>query len=160
MKIRSTFHVLVFLMAVLTFSLSCVTLAQQASGADGPAAAIAAAERDAEARVNKGLCFGAGCLTGVFGPVLAYNLPPAPPVEQLIGKSPEYVTIYTTAYQAKAKSIQGRSALVGCRITGGAVTEAYEEMLDFLSGSKTSQHKGDEELRIFDLSVSVRGHRR
>ena len=41
-----------------------------------------------------------------------------------------------------------------------AVTEAYEEMLDFLSGAKTSQHKGDEELRIFDLSVSVRGHRR
>ena len=41
-----------------------------------------------------------------------------------------------------------------------AVTHAYEEMLDFLSGAKTSQHKGDEELRIFDLSVSVSGHRR
>ena len=41
-----------------------------------------------------------------------------------------------------------------------AMTEAYEEMLDFLSGSKTSQHKGDDELRIFDLGVSVRSHKK
>ena len=41
-----------------------------------------------------------------------------------------------------------------------AVMHAYEELLDFLSGSKTSQHKEDEELRIFSLSVSVSGHRR
>lgn len=121
MKIRSTFHVLVCLVAVLTFSMPFITFAQQASGADGSAAATTDAERDAEARVNKGLWFGVGCLATTVGTVLAYSLPPAPPVEQLIGKSPEYVTVYTNVYRAKAKSIRGRSALIGCVITAGVV---------------------------------------
>ncbi|MCY4553898.1 MAG: hypothetical protein OXC79_09510 [Candidatus Poribacteria bacterium] len=119
MKIRSTFHVLVLLMAVLTFSMPFVTFAQQASVADEQAKAVADGERDAEARVSKGLWFGVGCLTTVLGTILAYSLAPTPPAEQLIGKSPDYVDFYTTAYQAKAKSLQGRSALTGAGITLG-----------------------------------------
>ena len=125
MKIRSTFHVLVFLMAVLTFSLPFITFAQQAAVQAEQRKAIADAERDAEARVNKGLWFGVGCLTAVIGTVLAYSLPPTPPAEQLIGKSPEYVDFYTQAYQAKAKSIQGRSAAIGCGITAGTAVITY-----------------------------------
>ena len=82
-----------------------------------------------------------------------------------------YVTSWGVNFDAEVKII--------CHITGekeprvlwdagidnhpdahDAVMGAYEEMLDFLSGAKTSQHKGDEELRIFSLSVSVSGHRR
>lgn len=132
MKIRSTFHVLVFLMVVLTFSVPVVTFAQQAAVQAEHHQIIANAERDAQARVNEGLWFGVGCLTTVLGTVIAYNSPPTPPTEQLIGKSPEYITIYTNAYQAKAKSIQGRSALVGCGITIGVTTLFYVVALSSL----------------------------
>ena len=125
MKIRSTFHVLALLMAVLIFSMPVVTFAQQAAAEAEQRKAIADAERDAEARVNKGLWFGVGCLTTVIGTVLAYSLPPTPPAQQLVGKSPEYVNFYTEAYKAKAKSVQGRSALIGAGITLGGVAITY-----------------------------------
>ena len=138
MKIRSTFHVLVFLMAVLTFSLPFVTFAQQAAVQAEQRKAIADAERDAEARVNKGLWFGVGCLTTVLGTVLAYSLPPTPPAEQLIGKSPEYVDFYTQTYQAKSKSIQGRSALTGAGITLGIFAIGTVAFYSCLAGAAAS----------------------
>ena len=138
MKIRSTFHVLVLLMAVLTFSMPFVTFAQQASVADEQAKAVADGERDAEARVNKGLWFGVGCLTTAIGTILAYSLPPTPPPERLIGKSPEYISFYTEAYKAKAKSIQGRSALIGCGITTGGVALTYGLILGIFAGAAAS----------------------
>ena len=49
MKIRSTFHFFALVMAVLTFSMPIVTLAQQGAAA---ANAVAAAEADAEADVR------------------------------------------------------------------------------------------------------------
>ena len=63
-----------------------------------------------------------GCAAGVLGPLLwirAYepNLPP----NRFIGKSPEYIDLYTDAYKKKAKSIRTKSAVgggVGC-IVGG-----------------------------------------
>ena len=125
MKITSTFHVSVLLVAVLTFSMPFVTFAQQAAVQAEQTKAIADAERDAAARVNKTLWFSVGCLTTVIGTVLAYSLPPTPPAEQLIGKSPEYVNFYTQAYQAKAKSLQGRSALIGFGTTAGVTALTY-----------------------------------
>ena len=41
-----------------------------------------------------------------------------------------------------------------------AVVRAYDEMLLFLSGSEPIQNTEDGDLCYFDLSVSVRGHRR
>lgn len=91
MKIRSMFHVLVLLMAVLTLSLPVVALAQQASGADGPAAAMhapqnpvqteavkAAAERDANRDINEPLWFGVGigafCIGGIVGGIAGCSI--------------------------------------------------------------------------------------
>ena len=41
-----------------------------------------------------------------------------------------------------------------------AVMRAYDDMLLFLSGSEPIQKTEDGDLRYFDLSASVRGHRR
>ena len=41
-----------------------------------------------------------------------------------------------------------------------AVVRAYDDMLLFLSGSAPIQNTADGDLRYFDLSVSVTGHRR
>ena len=83
MIISSTFHVSVFLMAVLVFSMPFVTIAQQtAEAADTKSApgaytksekesliatAKADAERDAETDVNKLLWTGVGCAAPFFG---------------------------------------------------------------------------------------------
>lgn len=108
MKLSSPFHILVFYMAFLVFSMPLVTLAQQGSV-------------HAEANVNRPLWFAVGCLFTSLGTVGAYVIEPSPPASRLIGKSPEYVAFYTEAYKAKAKGIQGRTALTGC-LTSGAVS--------------------------------------
>ena len=126
MKTISIFHALVFFMAVLIFSMPFVTVAQQISV---PAEAIAAAEADANKDVSKPLWFGAGCvLFGLFflspgpygyllppvGLIGSYFYQPAPPPLQLIGKSPEYIAAYISAYQSKRGNIQAQWASAGC----------------------------------------------
>ena len=63
MKINATFHVLVFLMAGLIFSMPFVTMAQQNFV---QAEAVTAAEADANKDVSKLLCFSAGCVLSAF----------------------------------------------------------------------------------------------
>ena len=121
MKISSTFHVSALLMAVLTFSMPFITLAQQNLQVE----AIIAAERDAQNDVNTSLWFLGGCLGGVIGLIIAHGVEPAPPATRLLGKSPEYVAFYTDAYKAKAKKLQTNSALGGCVVSALAYTVLY-----------------------------------
>ena len=113
--LKSRFKILVFLMAMLTFSMPFVTFTQQNSL---QAEAIVAAERDAQADVNKGLWFLGGCLGGAVVPMIAYVVELPPPVTRLLGKSPEYVAFYTDAYKAKAKTLRVQGALGGFIISG------------------------------------------
>ena len=129
MRIRSTFHISVLFMAMLLFSMPFVTLAQQVSV---QAEAIAAGEADAEADVQKTLWFALGCFFPVLGVVAGCVIAPSPPSSKFLGKSPEYVTFYTDAYQAKAKNLQGRSALIGCGLAGGIYAASYAAYMVFL----------------------------
>ena len=119
MKISSTFHILVFLMAVLTFSRSFVTLAQQNPiEAEAQAQAIADAERD----VSKMYWFTTGCFLGGRGIIMARTNTIPVPAGRLIGKSPAYVAVYTSSYYAKQTAIQKKWALRGClSLLGGIV---------------------------------------
>lgn len=101
-------------MALLTFSMPFVTFAQQNVQLE----AIAAAERDVQVDINKGLWFVGGCLGGVVGVIIAYAVEPAPPATRLLGKSPEYVAFYTDAYTQRAKTLQANSAIGGCIVNG------------------------------------------
>ena len=113
-KLKSPLQLLALLMAILTFSMPFVTFAQQNSL---QAEAIVAGERDAQADVNTGLWFLAGCCGTAVGVIVAYAVEPVPPATRLLGKSPEYVAFYTDAYTAKAKSLQANSALGGCVVS-------------------------------------------
>lgn len=75
------------------------------------------AMNDARIDTNSTLWFFAGCLLSWVGIVIAYVAEPSPPPSRLMGKSPEYLAVYTTTYKSEARSAQGRAAI------WGAVTE-------------------------------------
>ena len=125
MKRGLLFHILVGLMPVLMFNLSMQAIAQQnTTFAD----AKSAAEYDAEDDVNTAIWLAAGGILGVVGNLPlgavaiggAYVYQPVPPVERLLGKSAEYVTVYTDTYKAKSRDLQLIAAVKGA-LGGSAV---------------------------------------
>lgn len=110
-------------LAVLTFSASFSSLAQQNDHIE----ARIAAERDAEADTDRFLWAGGtfalsavgGCLLGSVGLVAASLHSPATPSHRLIGKSPEYIMFYTETYKEKVEDLQVTSSFLGC--LGGTV---------------------------------------
>ena len=143
MKISSMFHVLALSVTVLVFSTPFASVAQQNSMV---LEARSLAKQDAESVVNKGIWFGAGgfilggtliffriienptekmvgaaCLLHGVALAGAFAYSPAPPPSRLLGKSAEYITIYTDAYKAEARKIRALWGIAGY-ISGGLVT--------------------------------------
>ena len=65
-----------------------------------------------------------GCLfCGLPAIGVAYIHQPSPPVARLIGKSPEYVMLYTQTYKERIRSYQVQDATIGC--VGGSLVAAF-----------------------------------
>ena len=111
MKIGSVYHILVFFVVILVFSISFVTFAQQNSELFE---AVVAAEQDAKAEVNQLGWWCSGCM--LVGVIQASKVSQPSP-ERFVGKSPEYVEVYTQAYKAKVKNLQQSAAVPGCLTT-------------------------------------------
>jgi hypothetical protein len=79
--------------------------------------AVLEATQDAQADENGTLWFFAGCILGLIGVVIAAVAEPSPPPARLMGKSPEYLAIYTQTYKSEGKSAQLRSSLWGVGTT-------------------------------------------
>ena len=77
------------------------------------ARAVMEGTQDAQADENAAGWFIVGCLLGLIGVVIAYAVEPTPPPSRLMGKSPEYLTIYMQTYRSEGRSAQVRSALFG-----------------------------------------------
>lgn len=123
MKRGRLFHIFVVLMAGLSFNFPLQAIAQQrATTLD----AKSAAEYDAEDDLNASVWLAAGGILGAAGSCLlgavavggAYVYQPVPPAERLLGKSAEYVTVYTDAYKARYRNLQVIAAVKGA--LGGA----------------------------------------
>lgn len=82
--------------------------------------AVVDAQRDA-LKVDNNIWIAAGVFGGIFGIGAAMIIKPTVPPMALIGKSPEYVTFYTHAYQAAVTSEQVKAATAGC-LGGTAVS--------------------------------------
>ena len=108
MNIGRIFHILVFVMAVLVFSMSIAAFAQQNSELFK---AVSAAEQDAKAEVNQFEWWGSGCM--LVGVIQASKVSQPSP-ERFVGKSPEYVEVYTQVYKAKVKNLRLSAAVPGC----------------------------------------------
>ncbi|MBA7604968.1 hypothetical protein ES703_12096 [subsurface metagenome] len=83
------------------------------------------AQMDAERNVSGPLWFGAGCLFGILGVGAAYLIEPSPSAVGMLGKSPEYVAVYTDCYKDKGSSIQTKNAWTGCLIGSTAEVAIY-----------------------------------
>ena len=134
MRIHSKFHLLILFMLITIFSLPNFGFTQRnhpAEGnriaANGPLQARMDAQQDAQADTNPflwsaGTCVLASvgsCLLGSAGVIGANAYKPTPSPERLMGKSSQYVTSYTKAYQTKAKRLQIRASAIGC--IGGTI---------------------------------------
>lgn len=112
------YPVLVYLMVLLVLSLPFVSFAELNTI---QAQAIADAEQDVSTDVNGTLWFLGGCLGNLTVIIIANVFEPTPPASRLLGKSPEYIAVYTDTYRTNAKNLQTARALAGC-LTGTAVT--------------------------------------
>jgi hypothetical protein len=75
---------------------------------------------DANTEISGVLWFCVGFFLTWIGIILGYLLTPTPDGTRLIGKSPNYVTAYTSAYQSEGRSFQGIHAVYGC-VTSGVI---------------------------------------
>ncbi len=122
MKIDRLFYILIVLMFGLSLNVPMYGFAQQNTVILG---AKSDAEFDAEEDINTTLWLATGGILGVVGNLPlglvamggAYLYQPIPPVERLLGKPADYVSIYTDAYKARARRLQleaaGKGALGG-----------------------------------------------
>jgi len=104
------------MVVALAFAVIAAPVLAQSSEAD---AARMSAETDAKSDVSALLWMGAGFLFNILGVGAAYIIVPSPPASRLLGKSSEYVAIYTDSYQSAARNVQVKNALVGCAISAG-----------------------------------------
>ncbi len=118
-----TFRLFALVMAVLIFGMPCVVLAQQTNDV---AQAIADAKRDVQEPYGwlaGTFCASAalGCLIGGVIAITAQVIPPTPPVNRLIGKTPAYVDAYTDTYKKEVRIKRLIHTSAGC-LGGTAVS--------------------------------------
>jgi len=94
--------------------------------------AVAHAQAAAEREVSKLTWFGVGCAVNVAGFAIATLTTSPPPESHLMGRSPEYVEAFTTAYKEKSRNIQMVYAGWGCAAsTGGCCVLSYIVLIDW-----------------------------
>lgn len=90
------------------------------TGDDPVADAKAAAQLE-----DSSLWFWAGCALGATGMVIAYIIEPKPSAVSLLGKSPEYVAVYSDVYTKEVKNANTKAATRGCIASGVSVALLY-----------------------------------
>lgn len=120
MKIRSTFRVCIASLVILTFCHPFFAIAQQQSSQ--VLQAKIDAENDAKNDNNPFLWGGGTFVIAIIGGCLLGSLPligasiyePNVPSHRLLGKSPEYILLYTETYEKKVKNQNTTASLLGC----------------------------------------------
>lgn len=128
MKIRSTFHAVTASLVILTFCYPFFALAQQDSQM---LQAKIDAEKDVKTHNNPHTWGGGTFVTALLGGCLLGSLPligsfiyePNVPSHRLLGKSPEYILLYTETYKKKAKNQNTTYSFLGC--VSGSLAAAY-----------------------------------
>ncbi|GEM_PF-2344195 len=114
-------------MRVLALSLATASViaAPVMVSAQSTQRACVQAQADAEHDVNGLLWMAAGFFFGLLGVGAAYVIEPTPPAMKLMGKSSEYVAVYTDCYKRAGRDIQVKKAITGCVVAGLLEVSAY-----------------------------------
>jgi hypothetical protein len=110
MKVSVVLVILIFL------NTSMMVLAQETELLRG--VAIQNARKNAEEDHRGAAWYMIGCVLPVIGVAISNASTPTIPPSRLLGKSPEYINIYTDIYMRRRKQLQFGSALSGCLSTG------------------------------------------
>ncbi|GEM_PF-2331638 len=110
---------LVFLLSFLILTIPVTQALAQAQTTNQELSAeqiIAIAEADASEDTNATIYGLGGFCCGIFGWLFAMLSKPDVPSARLVGKSADYVTVYSNAYRNKVKSLRTHAACVGWAI--------------------------------------------
>jgi hypothetical protein len=105
------------------------TTAQVGAGTIAQIEDQARLDAKADIKAKAGTWFVVGCLLGLVGWLIAYIVEPNPPATRLLGKSADYVAVYTDAYKKAGKSAQATRALGGCIVGEAASILLYAIIL-------------------------------
>ena len=130
MKINSMFRVLILFTAVMIFSLPLVARTQDSVHEK----AIFDGTQAAESVFNERLWYLTGCFFSFGGYLFAQTYYAPVPTVALLGRSPEYVAIYTDVYRAKSKELRSEAALEGC--IHGAVAQTCLPVIGLLISNR------------------------
>ena len=130
MKINSMFRVLILFTTVMIFSLPLVARTQDSVHEK----AIFDGTQAAESVFNERLWYLTGCFFSFGGYLFAQTYYAPVPTVALLGRSPEYVAIYTDVYRAKSKGLRSEAALTGC--IHGAVAQACLPVIGLLISNR------------------------
>ncbi len=110
-----------FVVVLSVYSINAHAVESQKSTSDESSAveatyqqALLDARNDAETLTKDLNWFFGGFCCGIFGPLYAVLDTPNVPSNRLLGKSPEYVEMFTNEFQAKAKIKRIRLSMIGC----------------------------------------------
>lgn len=95
------------------------------------------AEQQAQSDITSSTWFIIGCLAGLVGYLIALS-EPYPPATKLLGKSPEYVAMYTDCYRRKGKEIKSKNALYGMLTGYGCLAAFYIVAIVILTSESSS----------------------
>jgi len=88
------------------------------------------AEKKAEEYISGSTWFLAGCAFNVFGWMLSFTYPISrPPAGDLLGKSPDDVSMYIFCYKKKAKDIRTTQSLYGALVNTAVSMVLYVVLL-------------------------------
>ena len=121
MRVMAKLGIQVTSVCLALFMLVVPIAAQTTSVSTDANSAMTDARQDAQIESNDFLWFIAGCLGGPIGLIVSYVVDPNPPAMRLLGKSPEYVAVYSDTYRRAAKDGRTKMAWVGC----GALAAIY-----------------------------------
>lgn len=122
---------ILLLVVEVTFGFSCIAIADASQTELEVLKQITdAAKYDADADADADGCLwfcsgfslalGGGCLLGSLSLISSYSYRPSPPLSRLVGKSPEYISVYIDTYKEQRRSAASSAAIVGCAL--GAAT--------------------------------------
>ncbi len=87
------------------------------------------------------LALGGGCLLGSLSLVSSYSYRPSPPLTRLVGKPPEYISVYIDTYKERRRSAAASAAIVGCAL--GAATAGCLALIGVSPWSTALQESTD-----------------